>query len=93
MNKAKIHKPSKTAMQSGARKSKSWILEFDTSGVGTNSLMGWISSKNTMSGIKLEFNTKIQAINYAEKNKISYYVVEPQNRKIIKKSYTDNFLK
>ena len=55
--------------------------------------MGWESSKDTMSEVKLEFSTKDQAINYARKNNIDYYIIEPQKRKIIKKSYSDNFLK
>ena len=58
-----------------------------------NTLMGWETSKDTMYEVKLEISSKDQAINYAKKNNIDYYVVEPQKRKIIKKSYTDNFLK
>ena len=80
-------------MQSGKRNTKNWLLEFDTLNTGINPLMGWESSEDTMSEIKLEFSTKEQAINYAKKNNINYYVVEPQKRKIIKKSYSDNFLK
>ena len=80
-------------MQSGKRNTKNWFLEFDTLNTGINPLMGWDSSKDTMSEIKLEFDTKDQAINYAKKNKIDYYVVEPQESTIIKKSYADNFLK
>jgi len=80
-------------MQSGLRNTKNWILEFDTLNTGINPLMGWTSSKDTMSEIKLEFSTKEQAINYAKKNNINYYIVEPQKRKIIKKSYSDNFMK
>ncbi len=93
MRKAKIYKPSQTAMQSGKRNTKKWILEFDTLNTGVNPLMGWESSKDTMSEVKLEFSTKEEAINYVKKNNIDYYIVEPQKRKIIKKSYTDNFLK
>ena len=80
-------------MQSGGGKSKNWLLEFDTLDNGVNPLMGWESSNDTMSEIKMSFPTKIQAINYAKKNNINYYVVEPQQRKIFKKSYADNFLK
>ena len=80
-------------MQSGKRNTKNWLLEFDTLNTGINPLMGWESSKDTMSEIKLNFSTKAQAISYAKKNNINYYVVEPQKRKIIKKSYSDNFLK
>ena len=93
MRKAKIYKPSKTVMQSGKRNTKKWILEFDTLNTGVNPLMGWESSKDTMSEVKLEFSTKEEALNYVKKNNIEYYIVEPQKQKIIKKSYTDNFLK
>jgi len=80
-------------MQSGKRNTKNWLLEFDTLNTGINPLMGWESSKDTMSEVKLEFSTKDQAINYARRNNIDYYIIEPQKRKIIKKSYSDNFLK
>ena len=93
MRKAKIYKPTKTAMQSGHRNSKNWLLEFDTLDNGVNPLMGWETSKDTMSEVKLEFENKDEAINYAKKNNIEYYVVEPKKRKLIKKSYADNFLK
>ena len=93
MKKAKIYKPSKTAMQSGKRNSKKWLLEFETLNTGINPLMGWESSIDTMSEVKLEFSSMDEAINYAKKNNIDFYLVEPQKRKIIKKSYADNFLK
>ena len=93
MKKAKIYKPAKTAMQSGKGNTKRWLLEFDTLNTGINPFMGWETSRDTMSEVKLEFTTKEQAINYAKKNNINYYLIEPQKRKIIKKSYADNFLK
>ena len=93
MKKAKIYKPSKTAPQSGKRNTKKWVLEFDTLNTGINPLMGWETSKDTMSEVKLEFSTKDQAINYSRRNNIDYYIIEPQKRKIIKKSYSDNFFK
>ena len=80
-------------MQSGKGKSKNWLLQFDTLDTGINPLMGWESSKDTMSEVKLEFETKEQAINYAKKNNVDYYVIEPKKRKLIKKSYSENFLK
>tara|TARA_B110000008_G_scaffold187471_1_gene186264 strand:+ start:237 stop:518 length:282 start_codon:yes stop_codon:yes gene_type:complete len=93
MKKAKIYKPSKTAMQSGKGNTKMWLLEFETLNNSINPLMGWESSEDTLSEVRLEFLSKDQAINYAKNNNIDYYVIEPQNRKIIKKSYTDNFIK
>jgi len=92
MKKAKIYKPNKTAMQSGLGKTNKWILEFETKDPTLNPLMGWESSSDTLSEIKLEFSTKELAINYAKKNKIDYELIKPQTRKITKKSYADNFL-
>ena len=80
-------------MQSGYGKSSKWILEFETNDPTTNPLMGWESSTDTYTELKLEFSTKELAINYAKKKKIDFEVIEPKKRKIIKKSYADNFLK
>jgi NADH dehydrogenase (ubiquinone) Fe-S protein 4 len=91
MKKAKIYKPSKTAMQSGTKKYDKWIIEFITEKPGINPLMGWESSTDTYSELKLEFNSKDLAIEYAKKNKINYELIEPKIRKINKKSYADNF--
>ncbi|MDC2968905.1 ETC complex I subunit [Candidatus Pelagibacter sp.] len=93
MKKAKIYKPSKTAMQSGVKKFDKWVIEFITEKPGINPLMGWESSTDTSSELKLEFSSKDLAIEYAKKNKIYYEVIEPKIRKVIKKSYADNFTK
>ena len=91
MKKAKIYKPSKTAMQSGTKKYDKWIIEFVTEKPGTNPLMGWESSTDTYTELKLEFNSKDLAIEYAKKNKIDYELIKSNTRKINKKSYADNF--
>ena len=93
MNKAKIYRPTKTAMQSGMRNTKKWLLEFNTLSTGINPLMGWETSTDTLSELKLQFSTKELAIEYAKKNKIEFELIEPQKRKIVKKSYADNFTK
>ena len=91
MKKAKIYKPSKTAMQSGTKKFDKWIIEFITEKPGINPLMGWESSSDTYSELNLEFKTKELAIEYAKKIKIDYELIEPKSRKINKKAYADNF--
>ena len=80
-------------MQSGLGKTDKWILEFETKDPIKNPLMGWESSLDTLSEIKLELSTKDLAINYAKKKKIDYEIIEPKKRKTIIKSYADNFLK
>ena len=80
-------------MQSGLGKLDKWIIEFKTKNTGINPLMGWESSTDTLSELKLEFSTKELAIEYAKKNKINFEIIEPNIRKITKKSYADNFKK
>ena len=93
MKKAIIYKPSNTVMQSGLKKYNKWILEYITMQTGINPLMGWESSTDTLSELRLEFSTKDLAIEYAKKNKVEFEIIESKNRKIIKKSYSDNFTK
>ncbi len=92
MKKAKIYIPNKNPMQSGVGKTDKWILEYETDNPTNNPLMGWESSNDTYSTLKLEFSTKQLAINFAKKKKIDFELIEPRKRKIIKKSYADNFL-
>ena len=80
-------------MQSGVAKNNKWVLEFITKDPTKNPLIGWESSSDTLSEIKLEFSTKELAINYAKKKKIDFELIEPKKRKTVKKSYADNFLK
>ena len=92
MKKAKIYIPNKSPMQSGLRKTNKWVLEYETKNPTTNPLMGWESTSDTMSEVRLSFSSKESAINYAKKKKIDYEVIEPKKRKIVKKSYADNFI-
>ena len=80
-------------MQSGMAKSNKWILEFITKDPTKNPLMGWESSSDTLTELKLEFPSKELAIGYAKKKKIDFELIEPKKRKTVKKSYADNFLK
>ena len=93
MKKAKIYIPTKNSMQSGLGKSDKWLIEFEIENTGINPLMGWETNSNTLSELNLEFFSKELAIEYAKKNKIDFEIIEPKKRKIIKKSYSDNFLK
>ena len=78
-------------MQSGLKKFDKWIIEFITDEPGINPLMGWESSSDTYGELNLEFETKELAINYAKKNKIEFELIESKERKVLKKSYADNF--
>jgi hypothetical protein len=93
MKKAKIYIPTKNSMQSGLGKNDKWIIEFETKDTGINPLMGWESSSDTLSELNLEFSSKELAIEYAKKKNVEFEIIEPKRRKIVKKSYADNFIK
>jgi len=89
---ARIYKPAKTAMQSGEARTKEWILEFEPAAAPTvDPLMGWTSSSDTQAQVRLEFDTKDEAIAYATREGLAYTLAEPKPRKPIRKSYADNF--
>ena len=73
-------------MQSGLAKNDKWILEFKTEDPTQNPLMGWESSSDTFTELKLEFSSKELAINYAKKKKIDFELIEQKKRKTVKKS-------
>ena len=88
----KIYIPAKTAMQSGKGKSKKWLAEYISESEQTkDTLMGWNSSLDTKSQIKIFFDTKEQAIDWAVNNNYQYFVVDPKKRKIKPKNYASNF--
>ena len=90
--KAKIYKPSKTAMQSGRSKFNKWVLKFlDQKNQLKDTMMGWNGGSSTVSQIELKFSSKEEAVSYAKKNSIDYEVLETSVRKVISKSYADNF--
>ena len=93
MKKAKIYIPNKSPMQSGTGKTDKWILEFETKDPTNNPLMGWESSSDTYTELKLEFSTQELAVNYAKKKKIDFELIESKKRQTVKKSYADNFLR
>lgn len=89
---ARIFKPSRTAMQSGPAQTKDWVLEYEPEAPREiDPLMGWTSSRDMKSQLRLTFESKEEAIAYAERNGIAYRLLEPQARAPVRKSYSDNF--
>ena len=91
---ARIYQPAKTAMSSGTAKTKIWVLEFaQTDARRIDPLMGWTSSDDTQTQIRLQFDTKDSAVAYAELHDIQATVVEPQKRatNIRAGGYGENF--
>jgi hypothetical protein len=89
---ARIYRPAKTAMQSGKAKTESWMLEFEPEQPRkVEPLMGYTSSGDMKSQIRLSFDTKEEAIAYAQKNGIAYSVQEPKETRRRVVSYSENF--
>ena len=89
---ARIYKPARTAMQSGKARTKDWLLEHEASSAREiDPLMGWTSSRDTQQQVRLSFETREEAVAYAERNGLPYVVEEPAEKTISTKSYADNF--
>ena len=74
---ARIYKPAKTAMQSGQGKTRDWVLDYEPEEPRVvESLMGWTSSGDMKGQLRLRFDTKEEAVAYAERHGIPYQVFE-----------------
>lgn len=90
--RALIFVPPKNTMQSGQARSKHWVLRFDQRiAKHLDPLMRWTSNDDTMTQVSLTFDTREEAIAYAERHGIPYDVEEPGQRLRVPKSYADNF--
>ncbi len=79
-------------MQQGHAQTRKWVLEFEPlSPRERDPLMGWTSSSDMLGQVKLTFDTREEAVAYAEKRGYRYQVQEPHGREVRPKSYADNF--
>ena len=91
---ARIYQPARTAMSSGTAKTKNWVLEFASDQAReVDPLMGWTSSGDTQAPVRLSFDSKEAALDYAKDKGIEAIVSEPKQRKpnIRPGGYGDNF--
>ena len=92
--RARIYRPAKNAMTSGMAKTRKWVLDFvPSSAREVDPLMGWTSSSDTQSQVRLRFDTKEAALEYAEAHGIDAVVSEPKVRKanVHAGGYGENF--
>jgi ETC complex I subunit conserved region len=89
---ARIYRPAKTAMQSGKANTKEWVLEFaPASARVSDPLMGWTVSTDMNGQVRMLFDTREEAVAYAQRHSIAFEVLAPQEVKRIVKAYADNF--
>jgi NADH dehydrogenase len=91
---ARIFRPARTAMQSGQARTREWVLEFvPESAKRIDPLMGWTGSGDMRGQVRLSFDTREAAVDYARRHGIPYQVSEPQGRRpnIRPRGYGENF--
>jgi hypothetical protein len=89
---ARIYKPARTAMQAGRGNTKEWVLDYEPEQPpAVEPLMGWTSSGDMKQQLRLQFDSKEEAIGYCERNGIAYQLFENPPAKRPRISYADNF--
>ncbi len=92
MAEARIYRPAKTAMQSGRGQTRKWVLEYEpVTGRSRDPLMGWTSAADTLNEVRLLFETVEEAQAFADRQGLTYTVIEPHAISEKPKSYADNF--
>ncbi len=90
--KARIYQQPRNAMQSGQANTHDWVLEFEPSEPRRpDPLMGWSGSADTQAQVRLKFETREEAVAYAEANALAYEVELPRAKRYRPKAYADNF--
>ncbi len=92
--RARIYQPARNAMQSGTAKTKHWVLDYaQGSSRDVDPLMGWTSTRDTQTQVRLRFDSKEAALDYAQAHGIDAVVTEPHTRKpnVRARGYGENF--
>ena len=88
----RIYQPARNAMQSGKGNTRQWVVEFVAPVKReADPLMGWTSSDNTAQQVVLKFDTKEEAIAYAQREGYAFVVEEPKAKRLHTRAYADNF--
>jgi hypothetical protein len=89
---ARIYRPARNAMQSGQANTKEWVLEFEPEEARRiDPLMGWTGSGDMKGQVRLAFETRDEAVAYAERYRIAHQVFDPKEPKRSVRAYADNF--
>lgn len=92
MKRVRIFKPSASAMQSGQAKTDQWVLEFDKIAQREpEDLMGWTASGDTLNQVQMRFDSKEEAIAFADQKGWDYIALKSRDKKIKPRNYMDNY--
>lgn len=89
-----IHPFIKNSNQSSPSTNGKWIIKFPQAENHrfSNSVMGWTSNTDMNQELNLTFHSKESAIEFTKSKNWDFEEIQPHKRKIIKKSYADNFI-
>lgn len=94
MTDVRIYSPAKNAMQSGRRNTQEWVVAFEPGAPKLpDPLMGWIGSGDTRGQVRLRFDSREDAVAFAQRNGLSYRLQEPKAVRVRPKNYAENFLR
>lgn len=91
---ARIYRPEKSATQSGLANTRRWVLEFvPEAPKRLDPLMGWVGELDTRGQVRMYFDTREEAEDYARRHGIPYEVVPEHGRRanVRRMGYADNF--
>ena len=89
---ARIFRPAKSATQSGRANTQTWVLDFAPAAARiSDPLMGWTQTTDTNGQVRLNFDSRDEAIAYAQGNGLAFEVQADAAPKRIVKAYADNF--
>ena len=92
MRNVNIYRPSKNVMQSGRANASDWVIEYKTNTIlEVEPVMGWTSSNDTLSQVRLKFSSCEMAVSFANKNNWNYILIAENERRIKPRNYSDNF--
>ncbi len=86
-----VYRPARNAMSQGTEASKKWLLKFHHTKQWQNPLMGWTSTQDTATQLRLSFDTQEEAVSYCKQHGFEFEIEEPQEKKKRVKSYSENF--
>jgi len=85
-----IHRPQRKATQTAIGETFAWRLSFTPEAQWAYPLMGWASTSDSMTNLKLEFESKEQAVRLAQKEGWDYIIIDDyEDKHVANPDYTD----
>ena len=92
MSIARISELERKTTQSGKANAGRWLLEFERSeAMRADPLTGWAGSSDTNPQVRITFDSKDEAIAYAERRGLQYHLVPAPPVTLKIQAYADNF--